>query len=273
LLVFALGTWYQDAVAWQIVYLGWGDGGHHNPYLQPRNWQNLLAHLTLTFGLFPQYANSLNLPDWSIGSEVQFYALFPFLLRWVKRSPIAVTVGLVALAVLLRVSHVFPSEPSLFFLKAPQYLIGMLTAGALHHRWRTLWLAGTVATIQSEYWQQPGILLFVVCLLAIAHRSSEAKTLADRYLGNKFMAFLATTSYGVYLLHGFCIIGYSRLLDSDWYYSQPKAFHGIATLILTLVTVYPLAWLSYQWIERPFLQMGRSNPAKPVRDGAIGATN
>jgi peptidoglycan/LPS O-acetylase OafA/YrhL len=87
------------------------------------------------------------------------------------------------------------------------------------------------------------------------------------------MAFLATTSYGVYLLHGFCIIGYSRLLDSDWYYSQPKAFHGIATLVLTLVTVYPIAWLSHQWIERPFLQMGRSKQTKQVRDGAIGVTN
>ncbi|CAH2786711.1 MAG: Acyltransferase 3 [uncultured Caballeronia sp.] len=41
---------------------------------------NVVTHLTYTFGMFPRYAFNTPLPDWSIGLEMQFYAVFPLLM-------------------------------------------------------------------------------------------------------------------------------------------------------------------------------------------------
>ena len=48
---------------------------------------SFLMHMSFLFGLDPKYSFSLGLPDWSIGLEMQFYALFPFLwlaFRWLR---------------------------------------------------------------------------------------------------------------------------------------------------------------------------------------------
>ena len=41
---------------------------------------NLVAHLTFVFGFLPNYAFRTPLPDWSIGLEMQFYFVFPFIM-------------------------------------------------------------------------------------------------------------------------------------------------------------------------------------------------
>lgn len=42
---------------------------------------NLLAHLSFLFGWIPAYQNSWIGVEWSIGAEVTFYLLFPWVIR------------------------------------------------------------------------------------------------------------------------------------------------------------------------------------------------
>lgn len=62
---------------------------------------NILAHLTFAFGDLPQYAYETALPDWSIGLEMQYYILFPFIMLLTLRLGFAqalVTLMIVVLA-------------------------------------------------------------------------------------------------------------------------------------------------------------------------------
>ena len=44
------------------------------------SFANIAAHVSFVFGALPAYAFRTPLPDWSIGLEMQFYAVFPFLM-------------------------------------------------------------------------------------------------------------------------------------------------------------------------------------------------
>jgi peptidoglycan/LPS O-acetylase OafA/YrhL len=41
---------------------------------------NFLIHCSFAFGAIPQYAQATALPDWTLGLEMEFYLIFPFLM-------------------------------------------------------------------------------------------------------------------------------------------------------------------------------------------------
>ncbi len=59
------------------------------------SFSSFVMHVSFLFGLSPDYASSVGLPDWSIGLEMQFYVLFPLLwmaFRWLR--PIGATLAI-----------------------------------------------------------------------------------------------------------------------------------------------------------------------------------
>ena len=46
---------------------------------------NVLVHLSFLFGVLPKYSSALAIPDWSLSLEMQFYAVFPFLMLLARR--------------------------------------------------------------------------------------------------------------------------------------------------------------------------------------------
>ena len=96
-----------------------------------RSVGNIVAHLTYTFGAIPKYAFDTPLPDWSIGLEMQFYAVFPFLMlliaRFGKYRTAIALAGACAFA-----SAIAPTEfagftmPSFLPLKLYVFLAGIL---------------------------------------------------------------------------------------------------------------------------------------------------
>ncbi|WP_367225298.1 acyltransferase family protein, partial [Mesorhizobium sp.] len=76
------------------------------------------------------------LPDWSLGLEMQFYAVFPALMLLVRRfgwlwsALVAAALGALAVVILKSMSVHFPM-PSFLPLKIQVFLCGMLLAGVL----------------------------------------------------------------------------------------------------------------------------------------------
>jgi peptidoglycan/LPS O-acetylase OafA/YrhL len=102
--------------------------------------------------------------------------------------------------------------------------------------------------MDSLWWQGISFALILIgLLLAPVH-----------IVVNRVTGFLGKTSYSLYLLHPTLVL---LLVPAyRWVYAQPMGlslkFAGCSALTLTLLI--PLSYLSYRWIERPGINLGRN---------------
>ena len=116
----------------------------------PVSWNSsissLLAHLTFLFGVIPSLTVTSPLPDWSLGLEMQYYAVFPLvMLLWKRGKWLPLAVGIYAVGYLSKhllglgmgeggsvgiLTYTFPMASFLGF-KISVFLIGMLLAEAV----------------------------------------------------------------------------------------------------------------------------------------------
>ena len=75
-------------------------------------------------------------------------------------------------------------------------------------------------------------------------------------LTNRFLMFTGTISYALYLLHKFPDDAFKRL---HW-----KEAHPIAAFWLAVAASYLLAIASWNFLEKPFLNLKRFFEIKPV---------
>jgi peptidoglycan/LPS O-acetylase OafA/YrhL len=236
---------------------------------------NLAAHLSFAFGLLPKYCSYTLLPDWSIGLEMQFYAVFPIILVLGKRFGLFRTmVGLLVCEVVKRLiyhycgslSSQYP-EPAFLLIKSQYFLIGMLIANAVFHIRRNPILAcmylvfGLVVGATTSF---PIVLVAALIFILATGIDPQAQLLSKPHavisslLGNSLTKFMADVSYGVYLVHGFFIS-----IFGGWLYSQPftgawSPVHRLAWLLLvTVIGAYGVSFLLHICVERPGINLGR----------------
>ncbi|PVX82176.1 acyltransferase family protein [Paraburkholderia unamae] len=231
---------------------------------------------------------------WSISIEFTFYMVFPYLARFAIQYGAGWLIRLIALWVLLRCGAYFVTEQathmyySTLLGRFDQFLIGMLCAmfvkrmPVLHERRLSiLWplaatcavvlilgLLGSKASYQLPVPKQPvwavwGTLEalmwggFVICYSC--WRGSLPKPAASLF------SSIGEVSYSFYLLHGVVLFIFAHFTLP--YFEKLNWRVG---MMLVMVTLLPLclfvARLSYQVIERPWLQMrgryhGKLQPA------------
>ena len=66
-----------------LFFQGWNNRYWMGPSVPRVTVGNLLAHICMVFGLFPQYSNALLSLEWYLGALVLFYLLAPLLYRWI----------------------------------------------------------------------------------------------------------------------------------------------------------------------------------------------
>jgi peptidoglycan/LPS O-acetylase OafA/YrhL len=269
--VFVLGDSIRHGAATlQHANLKYWVGTEYYPLPLDYSARSFLMHASFLFGLFPAYSSSVGLPDWSIGLEMQFYAVFPFLwLMFARLRPLGATLLIGAIWVLCNNLIAYPQfpEPSFLPLKLDLFIVGILVASATRDLSRLpldaavqMVLALVIASRHSAY-----VLLVaaLMCEMISVTDKSEFVLLRTRniispILSNRLTRFMAEMSYSVYLTHGLFIA-----LLGGWLYSQPYVIAlrpVFRTMLLTIITVigsYGLAWFLHRLIEKPGIEIGR----------------
>jgi peptidoglycan/LPS O-acetylase OafA/YrhL len=235
-----------------------------------------LAGLIFTPGFLRSFGiGSYNGALWSIPIELQFYILLPFFYLGVIRTERSRTaVFAVAWLVFVVVAFLFALADSAVEPRHPKVLyytfiphIDMFLTGALLQRWhaqRSRWIVGKgllwVAAYLVVHFTVPwgavdrvgGSLMMAVATVSMAY---TVPGLSQRLLrGNDI-------SYGVYIYHGLII----NILVELGYKGR------LLYIPLVILVTFVAGWLSWRFVERPFLRLKRhALHAVPPPDGRGG---
>lgn len=198
---------------------------------------------------------------WSLAIEEQFYLLFPLLLLVVMRVPVGVRVALFTIAMALSCWGFLDRQGHAAFylpqLRAWELLLGVVAASgeslAVRVKRCLPWFAavGVVMLAYALYeaglrtvklYPRDTLLACAGSMLMIVGGISQ-RGMVYWLLSRSFMVSLGGMSYSLYLWH------WPVLAFAHYYYLN--GLSAIQTAVV-LQVVFVLAFLSYQYIERPF---------------------
>ena len=227
---------------------------------------------------------------WTLAIEEHFYLLWPLLLLAARTRRRALQMCL-AVVVLSAAFHVYVfsiavPHPSLALDVFPLTQFGTLALGAWlalmlrGDAWHTvqryaaailaLGLIGFLAVsyaagtaVQSTRLQLAFGLFFVslaaAATIPLAMRNSPFRSI----LSIAPLRFLGTVSYGFYLFHIVFETAFDHLASHLTHATDGQSFQA-ARFVLAFPITLALAWLSYRFLELPFLRLKRRFPAEPT---------
>lgn len=230
---------------------------------------NVLLHVTYLFGILPEYAFRTPLPDWSLGLEMQFYAVFPFAvllagrLGWIGTA-LCVSILAVSIALLTGTLGAAYPMPSFLPLKMHLFAAGMLIAAALERNAGAC-LVVAAALVAIPVGGKTDLLHLVVRegiflgFFALVHwRAIPWIDRLSRLLGAPPFHWLGELSYGVYLVHLLILHRVAAWTIEGWAQDIPAAARFALTFAITAPIAYGLAYATYRLVERPGQSLGRA---------------
>lgn len=242
----------------------------------------LLNSLAYANVFTPQYSAASHF--WTLGVEWQFYVIIPFILMYqysVGFKKIFLGIFLLLQLLALVAVLVFKNQSDIFinqiFFRGIEFGWGVLVAWIILNRqyvlkYRYLWLiAFTFITYSGRIFISKSILLlspqyynlfkiagFTLMGLGFAGILYMAIT-SSKYLlnilGNPLFKTMGKLSYSTYLWHNLMILLVAPYIATFTVISNTIAAPILSTLI-SIILLYPVSLLSYNLLEKPFLQIG-----------------
>ena len=248
---------------------------------------NILMHVSFVFGATWTHNFRTPLPDWSIGLEMQYYLVFPFLmilaLKLGRVAGMMLLVGAMALVgTWLERSGFVIGAYSMLPMKFHLFAAGMLIAMTLRAdpKWKWLLILGALAVIfvplgGGRSAMHRGIKIGIVLgFLGLLYRDrlpalmQWPASMLDQVFSNPLSRWIGDVSYGVYLIHLLVMLPVCGWLALSFPDLAPLP-RFMAALALTSGLTYGAAWLCYRFVEAPGIALGRKiatrfRPSKPV---------
>lgn len=248
------------------------------------------SHLLFVHNLFPATGGSINSPSWSIGLEMQFYALILMITPWLSRvSIVRMLFTMIAVGWTYRylITFIFVpggGETQMQFFYTTQlpgtldeFGMGMAFALAVHHRqgflsriltpgWRNCaawWVLALMLTAmasgifwpRANYWHLTSMIVFWRTLLAATFAAwlAVAMTLPiAEWSLFKPARYLGQISYGIYLWH---------MLVLETLISLP-VLRDASLFWHVLIGTTLLASLSWHLLEKPIMERYKTGPRR-----------
>lgn len=237
---------------------------------------NFLSHITYLHGFWPNYVNTLVPGGWSIATEMIFYLFVPLLFTKIKNltSALWFLVFSICLNLVITLISILSIRPRYFtasiwgdfiFFLLPQQLVAFALGIILYmlfvHKHNNtnakpllaLGFATAVLMLFNGMYQN---VWFSIPLFFIALALSMKPI---RFFVNKYMSFLGTISFSVYLLHFIIVPGVSNFITSAFPYipsGKVAVLLWVEIVAVTVLLTVPLAYITYRYIERPGIELG-----------------
>lgn len=200
---------------------------------------------------------------WSLAVEEQFYAVWPLIVRFCTEAQLRkLTIGVICFSPILRFFlvhrgvNVYPST----FCRMDGLMAGALLAVAFRSKtfsreiyvwpaWIVLLMASSLAFITAHRveWAVYSFTALASVSFVYLALCSKQKWL-HALMGNRFLIYTGTISYGIYLL---------EKIPTDAATSLHFNRHPALILVVTSAATYGLAILSWNFLEKPFLRLKR----------------
>ncbi len=241
-----------------------------------QSFGNLISHVTFVFGFIPKYSFNTVLPDWSIGLEMQYYLLLPFIMIIIlKVGYIRTCIGIMLLCVALKFSLPFYFKsfpmPSMILTKLHMFIAGMLISEGVRRNDIKYVMYALLAPLASilihiginklRILAEFGLIIFLAALIWKNEQEGIIKTLMSipkKILISKPATFLGDVSFSVYLLHLLIVIPAIAIalevIDlSMW--SSTVRFLIISSITIPLI--YSISFILFRLIEKPGVTFGK----------------
>lgn len=290
---------YYLCVLVMLVFVALPQGSYKvNGVFSPwRMGRDLLAHATFTHTLFGfSYTGTpLNAALWTLGIEMQFYLIFPFLGRLFRRWPLWIYAGMLAIAAAWRMWVRTQPDSTLLFNQLPgqmeAYANGMLAAGIYialkrrmkQDRWTRILFTALLALSAVGIWQlvqaqaasngyemiRMGQLnhrfamsgLCALLLLGLLYGALPIRLI----FGNRITAFLSAISFQFYMWHQVFAVQLKRwhipvsLSDTPWM-DGDRSWQILYT-VLCFAGALAISTLVTYAFERPIAHLGQRKKA------------
>jgi len=239
-------------------------------FLAPFSGMDVIKYLGLVFNLTGP-SGLFNNAYWSLPVEFQYYLIFPVLVAAIRLvgwiGPTVIALGLYFFP---RLGIIDIASNQVFTLSLS--FCGGVVVGYLYHKisWRAGWLVGAggvvlglvaVSGVSNQYITIPDVPMIsnLWNFYAIVATMMVFIVLFSRFsLNDRLQAFLhyyGTISYSTYLYHNlFIAIAILIVVNTEWLTGNSQlAF----VFCFAMVTTYYAAKLSYTYIEKTFIDLGR----------------
>jgi len=242
------------------------------------SYGEIFVGFLMLHGFSPKLINTIVIGGWSVGVEFTFYLVLPFLFNKIKtfKSSLILMIcsGVVFRLVCFKLRDAMPEYGEYFtFLwfpvEFPVFCMGVFSV-FLKDKLQTSYSAEKLKTI-SKNLVAAGTFLFLI--ISVKNQTLYFTSLCFipilvglsihswRFFVNRFMVFVGKVSYSMYLLHFFIIILLEKLLHNHQAIVDlhvPSSFaQFLLFFLVTFALSLPLSFLSWRFIETPFIRLGR----------------